>query len=260
MKNFDFLIALAGAFLIGSSLCPAQPNAPTSIFPVSDTTPPAPISTPASNGDEKRAKAILKDLNLDDSAREAKVKDILIEHAEAQKTWHEKNDRVIGELWKMFNQARSKTNQPVADEALAKIDVVYAWFKPEHDAFLAKLATQLTPDQIESVKDAMTINKVKVTYNAYQQIFHGLTPEQNAVILKNLKAAREEAMDAAEIKKEGSAFFKKYKIKIEAYLTAQGYDVKQSYVEFVAKQKAETADKKSPASSDSKKAETPEKE
>ena len=45
---------------------------------------------------------------------------------------------------------------------------------------------------------------------------------------------------------EKSAFFKKYKIKIEAYLTAQGYDVKQSYKDFVAKQKAELADKNTP--------------
>lgn len=42
---------------------------------------------------------------------------------------------------------------------------------------------------------------------------------------------------------EKSAFFTKYKIKIEAYLTAQGCDVKKSYQEFVAKQKAEAAAK-----------------
>ena len=44
---------------------------------------------------------------------------------------------------------------------------------------------------------------------------------------------------------EKSAFFKKYKIQIEAYLTAQGYDVKQSYKDFVAKQKADMAKKTS---------------
>ncbi len=242
MKKFNLLTVLVGALLIISPLCPAQPTAPTS------------------SGDEKRANAVLNDLKLADADKEAKVKTILIDHAEAQKTWHEKNDAQIKDLWNQFNKARSKTNQPAADAAIAAIDSVYAGFKPEHDTFLAKLATHLTPEQIESVKDTMTINKVKITYNAYQQIFHGLTAEQNAFILKNLKAAREEAMDAAEIKKEGSAFFKKYKIKIEAYLAGQGYDVKQSYVEFVAKQKAEMADKKSPAAPDSKKVETPEKE
>jgi len=59
-------------------------------------------------------------------------------------------------------------------------------------------------------------------------------------MIEMLKEAREEAMDAGSMQ-EKSAFFKKYKIKIEAYLTAQGYDVKQSYKDFVAKQKADMA-------------------
>jgi Protein of unknown function (DUF3826) len=41
------------------------------------------------------------------------------------------------------------------------------------------------------------------------EIFHGLTGAQKAVILKNLKAAREEAIDAGSMT-EKSAFFKKY--------------------------------------------------
>jgi hypothetical protein len=117
---------------------------------------------------------------------------------------------------------------------------VYAALKPEHAQFLAALSTVLTPEQVETVKDVLTINKVKITFNAYGQIFHGLTDEQKAFILQNLQAAREEAIDAGAMT-EKSAFFKKYKIKIEAYLTAQGYDVKRSYKDFVAKQKAAAA-------------------
>ena len=90
-----------------------------------------------------------------------------------------------------------------------QIDAVYATFKPQHDAFIAKLATVLAPEQIEAVKDALTINKVKITYHAYGEIFHGLTDEQNAFILKKLTAAREEAIDAGAMT-EKSAFFKKY--------------------------------------------------
>jgi hypothetical protein len=195
---------------------------------------------------DKHIKPIVTALNLNDSGKEAKVRGILEAHLKAFNSWHAQNDEQIKGLWEEFNQARGKQNETNADAALAKIDGVYASFKPEHQKLQAELSAVLTPEQVESVKDTLTINKVKVTFNAYGEIFHGLTDEQKAFILKNLKAAREEAIDANAMT-EKSAFFKKYKIKIEAYLTAQGYDVKQSYKEFVAKQKAEAAAKKAGA-------------
>lgn len=193
---------------------------------------------------DKHAKPVLAALHLNDADKETKVRAIIGEQIEALISWHAKNDAQIKELWNDFNHARGKHDETGADAALAKIDGVYASFKPQHEKFLARLSSVLTPEQVDTVKDALTINKVKVTFNAYQQIFHGLTDEQKAFILKNLKAAREEAIDAYAMP-EKSAFFKKYKIKIEAYLTSQGYDVKQAYRDFVAKQKAEKAAAKS---------------
>ena len=183
---------------------------------------------------------------LSDATREAKVRKIVEAQIKALNAWHAQNDEQIKSLWNEFNQARGKQDETNANLALAKIDAVYATFKPQHEKFETELASVLTPEQVETVKDALTIDKVKITFNAYGEIFHGLTDEQKAFILKNLKAAREEAIDAGPMT-EKSAFFKKYKIKIEAYLTAQGYDVKQSYKEFVAKQKADEAAKKAAA-------------
>ena len=65
-----------------------------------------------------------------------------------------------------------------------------------------------------------------------------MTAVQQDYIRRELTAARDDAVNAL-IMTEKSAFFKKHKIKIEAYLTEQGYDVKKSYEVFVAKQKAE---------------------
>lgn len=201
---------------------------------------------------EKYVKPILAVLSLNDVDKEAKVRAILAKQIKAFEAWHTQHDLQIKELWNDFDQARSKQDEANANAALAKIDGVYASFKPEHQKFESDLLSVLTPDQVEAVKDEITINKVKVTYNAYQEIFHGLTDEQKAFILKDLKAAREEAIDANAMT-EKSAFFKKYKIKIETYLTSQGYDVKQSYREFVAKQKAEDAAKKAAALTDDQK-------
>jgi hypothetical protein len=217
----------------------------SSLHAQTNATPPAPATSPADQEKktlEKHSQPILDALNLNNAPKEARVRGSLAEYFTALKTWHATNDAEIKSLWNQFNKARSQQDEAGANAALAKIDGVYASFKPDHEKFLAGLSSVLTPEQVETVKDVLTVNKVKVTFNAYGQIFHGLTDEQKAFILKNLKAAREEAIDASAMT-EKSAFFKKYKIKIEAYLTAQGYDVKQSYKEFVAKQKADAAKK-----------------
>jgi hypothetical protein len=193
---------------------------------------------------EKHIKPVLTALNLNDADKEAKAREILAAQFKALNAWHAQNDEQNKSLWNEFNKARSAQNVTNADAALAKIDGVYASFKPQHDKFLSALSSVLTPEQVESVKDVLTVNKVRVTYDVYLQIFPTLTDAQKAVVLQNLKAAREEAIDC-EAMTEKSAFFKKYKIIIEDnYLTAQGYDPKQARKDFAAKQKADAGAKK----------------
>ncbi len=236
MKQIIFLAALTGFFIMTPAAVRAQTNA----------TPPAVSAADREKATlEKHLKPVLTALNLADADKAAKVHDILAGQFQALKVWHAQNDAAIKDLWNEFNKARSKMNVTNADAALAKIDGVYAAFKPQHEKFLADLSAVLTPEQVESVKDTLTINKVKVTYNVYLQIFPTLTDAQKAVVLQDLKAAREQAIDC-EAMTEKSAFFKKYTIQIEdVYLTAQGYDPKQARKDFAAKQKADAAAKKS---------------
>jgi Spy/CpxP family protein refolding chaperone len=243
VKTFAIIAALAVS--VAPLICRADGDAPASAMSEKDK---ATV--------EKHAKPIFKALNLNDAAKEDKIREILGPHLMALNEWHAKNDPELKQLWAEFNKARSDKDDAKADAALAKIDGVYASFKPQHDDFHKKLGTVLTPSQIESVEDGMTENKLNITYKAYGEIFHGLTDKQNAFIMEKLKAARSQAMDSSG-SKEMSSFFKKYKIQIEAYLTAQGYDVKKSYSEFVAKQKAESAAKKPGKSGDAKAAESP---
>jgi len=193
--------------------------------------------------EEKHAKPIFDALQLTDAEKEAKLRPILAAHFKALNAWHEQNDAQIKALWADFDKERKALNETNWNAALEKIDSVYASFKPEHKKFANELSAILTPDQVETVKDAMTVGKVQFTFNGYHDIFPGLTDEHKAFILKNLKSAREEAIDAGSMT-EKSAFFKKYKIKIEAYLNTHGFDVKESYRVFVAKQKAEKDAKK----------------
>ena len=229
MKHILFIATLLGAVIFTPALAPAQTNAA------------APVISAAEREQatlEKHIKPILAALKLTDADKEAKAREVLAAQFQALNAWHAQNDAQIKSLWNEFNQARGKQDAMNADAALAKIDGVYASFKPQHEKFIAGLSSVLTPEQVETVKDVLTINKVKVTYDVYLQIFPALTEAQKAVVLKNLKAAREEAIDAAAMT-EKSAFFKKYKIKIEDdYLTAQGYDPKQARKDFAANQKA----------------------
>ncbi|HEX7653127.1 MAG TPA: DUF3826 domain-containing protein, partial [Verrucomicrobiae bacterium] len=207
----------------------------------------APIISPAQPPVDKHLKPILSALQLNDPAQIARVSEVTGNYYTALHIWHTANDTQVKELWNDFNQARSAQNVTNANAALAKLATLYAGFKPGHEAFVQGLAAVLTPVQVEAVKDALTVNKVKVTYGVYLQIFPQLTEAQKAVVLADLKQAREEAIDC-ESMAEKSAFFKKYKIKIEdEYLTAQGYDCKQARKDFAAKSKAAKGDAEKPA-------------
>jgi hypothetical protein len=115
--------------------------------------------------------------------------------------------------------------------------VVQLLSKRLHAEFLAKLANQLSPAQIDVVKDKMTYNKVQVTYDAYCQIVPGLTDSEKTMILELLKVAREEAMDGGSAD-EKSAIFQKHKDQINARLSAGGHDVIKATQEWEAKQAA----------------------
>lgn len=226
---------LAAVLALGSVSGFAQTNLPAAPAPAAEDKQKA--------AQEKHAAPILAALKLGDAAKEAKVRKALSAFFPALAAWHQANDDRLKTLWSDFNQARSKQDKAAADQALADIDGVYATFQPQHDQLISGLGAELSPEQIETVEDVITVNKVKVTYDVYLQIFPKLTDEQKAVVLKNLKAAREEAVNASSMT-EKSAFFKKYKIKIEEdYLTSQGYDPKQARKDFAAKQKADAAKK-----------------
>jgi len=243
MKKTSLALFLPVVLLCSGGIATAQP-APAPAAPPAAAAPALTVEQKNQAGYEKHTKEVTDALKLDDAAKAAKVHDIMAAQFAAWKAWHTKNDAQLKDLWAEWNKARNTKNQTNIDNAVAAIDAAYATLKPQHAEFIAKLAAVLTPAQIETVEDTLTINKVRITFNAYGEIFPGLKDEQKAFILKKLKAAREEAIDAGDMK-EKSSFFKMYKDQIEAYLTSQGYDVKQSYKDFGAKQKAAAAAKKS---------------
>ena len=171
---------------------------------------------------EKRVADILDALELKDSAKKLKVHDILIAHYRSLRDWHDANDpRLKG------------ASEPQTQEIKASL-------KTLHGKFVSSLSAELTPEQVEKVKDKMTYGTVKVTYDAYCEIVQNLTDAEKQKILELLKEGREEAMDGGS-HQEKTAIFKKYKGKINNYLDSQGHNVKQSYKDWGEKQKKKSA-------------------
>ena len=93
-----------------------------------------------------------------------------------------------------------------------------------HFGFDADLSIYLTAEEIVTVKDVMTYNVVKVTSDAYSDMIPRLTAEEKAQIMAWLKEARELAVDAENSNKKHETF-KKYKGRINNYLSKRGYDI-----------------------------------
>lgn len=173
---------------------------------------------------EGRTANILKALALTDTNKAARVHDIIMTQWRALNAWHNENDAKL-------KAARSDTNT---------VAQIRTSLKTLHNEFIAKLSTDLTPEQVETVKDKMTYGVVEVTYDAYLEIVPNLTDADKAKILQLLKEGREEAMDGGS-SQEKAAIMKKYKGKINNYLSATGHDVAQAYKDWGAKQKARAA-------------------
>src|SRR5258708_2998060 len=207
-----FLIALA-FFDSAPPLPAAQSSAAVQVQSTNDT------EAAYTKAIEKRVTDILALLELKDAAKTAKVHDALIAQYRALRDWHDANDKKL------------KDATPDAAREIA------ASLKALHKKFISNLSTELTPQQIVTVKDKMTYFKVKVTYDAYCQALPKLTEPEKQQILEWLTDAREEAMDGGSAN-EKSAIFKKYKGKINNYLGKQGYDVKQAQKDLVEREKA----------------------
>lgn len=181
---------------------------------------------------EGRATDVVDALKLDDPATAARVHGIIVARYRELRDWHDANDAKVKELGKAEDEGGK-----------AELARIGASRKAGHDAFLSRLSADLTPEQVEVVKDRMTYNVVNVTYNAYVDQIPALGKAQKAKIRELLVEAREIAMDEGS-SKEKHAVFGKYKGKINNYLSKEGYDLKKTEKEWAERRKARAAAEK----------------
>jgi len=176
-----------------------------------------------------RAEKIVSTLDRAGDEARGRVREVLLDFYRQIHAWHDAHGSRRKELRAAQDDA-SKAELATLEGELATI----------RDDFSKRLANDLSPDEVEKVKDGLTYNVLHVTERAYHEMIVRLTDEQKATIHDWLVEARDLAIS------EGSSeakhgVFGKYKGRINNYLSQQGYDLKQEERSWQERRKAAAA-------------------
>jgi hypothetical protein len=171
-------------------------------------------------------------LQLTDTVKAGKIKNAIYTHLTAVKDWH--NNHPVTLVPEGIN--------PATGNKLSELDrqVIICSAQPKsiHTDLMTQLKNELDSSQVEMILDKYTVGKVAFTLAGYRSIVPDLTAKEEMEILKNLKQAREQAIDYKSVK-EISAIFEIYKTKCEQYLNSNGRNWRQLFKAYVDKVKAE---------------------
>lgn len=197
-------------------------------------------------GVRKKANEWAQSLELQDKAKEQRVSDAIYNHLYAITDWH--NTHPADAVPQGINPRTGERLRPIDRMIIADS----AQPKEYHTTLMEALRADLTEEQVEAILDKYTIGKVDFTMKGYEAIVPDMTEEERAVCLKNLKEAREVAIDFKNMK-EISEIIAIAKDKNELYFNTHGRNWHQMYGDYVRKINAEKAAKKA-AEEEAKKA------
>ena len=228
-KHLSFCLTI-----VLSSLLLLSCGAAKAVSQTGDAAPQAGNAAPQAGTSENAAKAAqwAASLNLGDAAKEARVAKLIQTHLDAVKDYH---DTHINDLPATVYDPRTGRKY---SEVERQVLIDSGMPATVHEALMDGLNAELTPAQVEAILDEYTIGKVEFTMNGYRSIVPNMTPEDEAVLYKNLKLARERAIDSKNMK-EISQIFEIYKTINENYFTDSGRDWHTMYKAYVDKVNAE---------------------
>lgn len=193
------------------------------------------IAQQTGNVDEqlmKKATDWVTSLSLADEGKEERVIKAVFTHLNAITEWHNSHPGEsvpAGINPRTGERLRGVDRQIIADSAQPK---------EYHENLMNALRTELTEEQLEQILDKYTVGKVEFTMNGYRAIVPNITDEEEAYCLKNLKEAREMAIDFKSTK-EISEIFAIAKDKCELYFNTHGRNWRQMYSDYVKKIKSQ---------------------
>lgn len=175
---------------------------------------------------KERADKIVSTLNVTDTRKSDKIKELIAQQYISLNRIHAKRDEKL-----TANQQQAEAIKVTAEKKVAKLHAVY----------LKKLSKELDKEQIAEVKNGMTYHTVPITYANYLLMLPYLSNEDKHKIEAFLIEARERAMDGG-TSKEKHAWFNKYKGKIANHLAAKGYDLKHEGAEWAKRRNVKSSD------------------
>ncbi len=181
---------------------------------------------------ENKASEWVGSLKLNDEAKAQKVRSAIATHLTAVRDWHNSHP------YTMIPEGLNPTTGGKLSEMDRQIIICSTKPRSIHDNLMNVLRAELDSMQVEAILDKYTIGKVAFTLQGYKAIVPELTPKEESEILKNLKQAREQAIDYKNMR-EISAIFEIYKTKCEQYLNNNGRNWRQMYKAYVDKVNAE---------------------
>lgn len=218
-KNFRPLSFTVVSALLWVAHLPAQ-NPPETAQAPANQTPSAELI--------QRSEKIVAQLSLASPDQHTRIRDLVAQQYADLAVIHENRDKAL-------KAAKAAANEPSFQSAR---DTASARQADLHFAFIARLSAELSPAQVEQIKDGITYGVLPKTFRVYQEMLPDLKPEQSTQILAWLTEAREHAMDAGS-SKDKHAWFGKYKGRINNYLAKAGYDLKKAEREMFARKKSE---------------------
>jgi hypothetical protein len=150
---------------------------------------------------EDRAAKIVEPMGISDGEQAKRVQELIVSQYRGLREIHAKRDA-------------DKSAAVQQETKLAMFEL--------HNQFVSKLSAELTCEQVGQVKDGLTYSVTPRTYQVYLEQLPDLNDEQKRTVKAFLIEARELAMDGGSAD-EKHGIFRKYKGKINNYLSKAGY-------------------------------------
>ena len=180
-------------------------------------------------------------LHLADEAKTKNVATLVSEHYRRVWAWHQQVDDKLNAAWLAWDAARDNTNGKTKDELKAlliwteQVEPIYAEFRPQIQAFLLALTTEIGEEKTILLQDLITRSPgAKRTYEAYLAMVPEMKDEEKAILWTRMEKAREDSL-AAWSDKQIVKIFKMYKVRNELSIDHFGYDYQKRYKEWATK-------------------------